>query len=90
MRVKAGQESKLLELMQEYEGLNILGYINSYVYRMDAGSNEYYLAVVFQDKAAYERNAESPEQHARYEKYRALLQGDPEWHDGEIVYPRSR
>ena len=87
MRLKSGQESKLMEHMREYEGLNIPGYVNSYVYRTDANPNEYYLTVVFRDKAAYEKNAESPEQHARYEKYRALLDADPEWHDGEIVYP---
>jgi hypothetical protein len=31
-------------------------------------------------------NAASPEQHARYEQYRALLTAEPEWHDGEIVH----
>ena len=33
-----------------------------------------------------EPNAASPEQHAQYERYRALLETEPEWHDGEIVF----
>ena len=35
---------------------------------------------------AYQANAASPEQDARYQKLRALLARDPEWHDGEVVY----
>ena len=34
----------------------------------------------------YRANADSPEQDARYQKLRALLEDDPEWNDGEIVY----
>ena len=30
-------------------------------------------------------NADSPAQDARYRQFRALLEADPEWHDGEIV-----
>jgi hypothetical protein len=45
-----------------------------------------YLVVGFESEAAYRRNAESPDQHARYEAYRALLETDPEWHDGEIAF----
>jgi hypothetical protein len=45
--------------------------------------------VAFESKEAYQKNAASPEQNARYEEYRALLDADPEWHDGEIIasYP---
>jgi hypothetical protein len=39
-----------------------------------------------ESKEADRANAESPEQHARYEEYRALLDADPEWHDGEIIF----
>jgi hypothetical protein len=40
---------------------------------------------MFTDREAYERNADDPAQNARYEAYRALLEADPQWHDGEVV-----
>jgi hypothetical protein len=57
---------------------------------MDANPDEYYLVVGFESKESYTANAASPEQHERYQRYRAWLTEDPEWHDGEIVqsYPR--
>ena len=36
------------------------------------------------DREAYERNADDPAQHERYVEYRALLEDEPEWHDGEV------
>lgn len=86
MRLKAGAEPKMQELMQEYEGLDIPGYVRSTVYKMDTHPDEYYLAVVFEDRDSYRANAESPEQNERYEKLAALLDGAPDWHDGEVVY----
>jgi hypothetical protein len=44
------------------------------------------LVVGFESKEAYRANAESPEQNARYEQYVQLLDGPPEWNDGEIAY----
>ena len=64
-----------------------LGRVTHYIYQMDADPNELYLVVVFESKEAYLANAQSPEQNARYEKFRALLDADPEWHDGEIILP---
>jgi hypothetical protein len=34
-------------------------------------------------------NAESPEQDKRYREMLQWLEGEPEWHDGEIVYSRE-
>ena len=56
-----------------------------YVYHMDKDSDEFFLAAVFKDKAAYDANAGSLEQRARYLKWRGLLVSDPGWHDGGIV-----
>jgi antibiotic biosynthesis monooxygenase (ABM) superfamily enzyme len=86
MRLKAGAEARMRELMAAYETLNIPGFVGSTVYRMDADSNEYYLAVQFDDAETYRANAESPEQDSRYREMLELLEGEPEWHDGEIVY----
>lgn len=86
LRAKPGAEKKLIEMSQSETDLQLPGFVGQYVYRMDADPNEYYLVVVFESKEAYFANADSPEQDARYREFRALLEGDPEWHDGEIVY----
>jgi hypothetical protein len=44
------------------------------------------MAVVFADKDAYVANAQSPEQDARYQAMRALMESDPEWNDGEVIH----
>src|SRR5580765_745921 len=86
MRAKPGMREQLMELdRQEAEMANIAGYVGEVVYQMDADPDVYYLAIIFESKAAYEANASSPEQDARYQQFRALLEEDPKWHDGEIV-----
>jgi quinol monooxygenase YgiN len=60
-----------------------------YVYQTDADPYELYLAVVFESREAYFKNADSPEQHKRYLQIRELLADEPEWHDGEIVLHRQ-
>jgi antibiotic biosynthesis monooxygenase (ABM) superfamily enzyme len=86
MRLKPGSEARLQELMKAYEGLTVPGYVGSTVYRMDKDSNESYLTVLFDDRETYHANAQSPEQDARYREMLELLDGEPEWHDGEVVY----
>jgi quinol monooxygenase YgiN len=86
MRAKPGAEAQLMALSGEFQG-QIPGLVNTYVYRADGEPDTYWMAVIFTDKDAYHRNAQSPEQDARYQQMRALLAADPEWHDGEIVFP---
>ncbi|HEU4793668.1 MAG TPA: antibiotic biosynthesis monooxygenase [Nitrolancea sp.] len=86
LQLKPGVEGEFFELSREFEAANVPGYVGEYVYRMDADPSVFYLAVVFESKEAYVSNANSPEQNARYVKYRELLVSDPEWHDGEVVY----
>jgi quinol monooxygenase YgiN len=86
MRLKPGAEQKMLDLMRAEAAVGIPGDRGTIVYRSDRDPNEFYLAVVFESREAYRANAESPEMHKRYLEYRELLDADPEWHDGEIVY----
>lgn len=85
MQLKPGAESQMDALMREYDALKVPGYVTTYVYRMDADPQTYYMAVVFDSKESYWANARDPQQDARYQQMRALLESDPEWHDGEIV-----
>lgn len=85
MRAKPGTGTQLRAVMDDFKAAQIPGWITTYVYRMDADANEYYIAVIFQDKAAYQANAQSPEQDQRYHQLMSVLEEAPEWHDGEIV-----
>jgi len=84
-QAKPGMEAQFQALEQEYNAAQVPGFVASYIYQMDANRNEYYLVAVFESQAAYQENASSPEQDARYRKLRELLLADPEWHDGEII-----
>jgi quinol monooxygenase YgiN len=86
--IKAGMEGQFRQLIARqapaFETGQIAGFVASYGYRMDADPNDYYLAVVFESRESYSANAQSPEQEARYRQWLPLLEGEPEWHDGEI------
>lgn len=80
--VKPGMEEQLFAL-QVAKGP---GEVASYVYRMDADPSIFYLVSIFESKEAYVANADRPETDARYQHMRAYFNGEPEWHDGEIVF----
>lgn len=90
MQVKQGMGQQFVELGRAFQAEGVPGLVAEYVYQMDADPTAYYLVVVFDSKESYWANARSPEQDARYRRMRALLESDPEWHDGEIVdtFPR--
>lgn len=90
MRLKDGAEAEMTRLMEEFKTFHVPGYIGEYIYRMDADAREHYLVVLFENKDAYRANAQDPAQHQRYEQMRALLEADPEWHDGEIIHQPVR
>jgi quinol monooxygenase YgiN len=89
LRLKRGMESRLQEVLKVYEEVKVPGYVASYVYRLDNSPNEYYLSVIFENRELYRANASSPEQDARYRKLAALLDGEPQWHDGEIIFAHT-
>jgi heme-degrading monooxygenase HmoA len=89
-RLKAGAEAKLEEVIKGYDSASIPGMIDEWVYRSDEDPRTHYMAVLFESKEAYVKNAESPEQDKRYQLFRALLEGDPEWHDGEVTHVHSQ
>ena len=86
MLLKTGAESQMMALMREEEAVGIAGERGTLVYRSDRDPNEFFLAIVFESKEAYVANANSPEMHQRYLRYRELLTADPEWHDGEVIH----
>lgn len=90
MHAKPGSGDQLAQLARDFEQARVPGFIASYAYQLDADPNEYLLAVIFDSKASYRANAESPAQNTRFQGMLALLERDPEWHDGEIVATSGR
>jgi len=88
MKVKEGMQDRARELMDEQIAAHVPGQVVTYVYKLDSDPNDYYIIAVFDSKESYLANAQSPEQDARYRQLREILQEDPKWHDGEIIYHR--
>ncbi len=59
--------------------------IAEFTFRLDDDPLVCYEAVVFESKEAYWALADSPEHDVRYRKLLKLLEGEPEWHDGEVI-----
>ena len=88
-RVKDGMQNALEQLAEELLRERPTGSRAVYLYRSDADPMEYWVVGVFESKDAYASNSNTPEQDARYRRLRALMDADPEWHDGEIVVART-
>ena len=84
-RVKPGMEERLQEFGRD-QGPAVPGMVFQHVYQLDADPRWFYLVVAFESREAYRANAASSEQNERYQQYRELLDIEPEWHDGEIVF----
>lgn len=84
LRLQPGADAQLAQYLRDFSALGVPGFVATYVYQPDADPNERFMAVLFETQSAYVRNAESAEQDARYQQFRALLTSDPEWHDGDI------
>jgi quinol monooxygenase YgiN len=89
LRVKSGMEERLIELFRAIEALKSPGLLAAHCYRMDTDKNDYYLAVVFASKELYFANAENPEVLAIDREMFTLLESEPEWHDGEVIYTKK-
>jgi hypothetical protein len=61
------------------------GFHATYVLRPDDDDGSALAAVLFEDRETYEANAHDPSTEAWYGRFRALLEDDPEWIDGEWV-----
>jgi antibiotic biosynthesis monooxygenase (ABM) superfamily enzyme len=91
IRIKPGSETRLLDEFrrQEKDYTKVPGFVASYILRADAPSNDHYLTAIFDRKESYVANAESPAQDARYRRLAQFFDGEPEWHDGEVVHNLS-
>jgi antibiotic biosynthesis monooxygenase (ABM) superfamily enzyme len=83
-RVKPENRGPLQEVFKRQDQTaSIPGFVSSHILWENDGYTAWLFAV-FEDRASYDRNADDPAQHERYLEYRALMEDEPEWHDGEI------
>jgi len=85
MKVTKENLDKLQTLMSEVEQREVPGYRSSHILVPDEWKDEVFMVAFFEDKASYVANADDPRMHEDYLRYRALLEADPEWTDGEWI-----
>jgi quinol monooxygenase YgiN len=61
------------------------GAVSLVVFQSANDPREIWIASAFESRDAYFKNADSPEQKARFERMRDLIEGEPEWHDGNVL-----
>src|SRR6266508_4349442 len=81
--VRPENRDRLAEVVMNPAYAEVPGYRRGYLMFPENRENEVLIVAVFEDRDAYVRNADDPAQHRRYLEYRALLEDEPEWSDGE-------
>jgi hypothetical protein len=84
MRVKV-KPGGIEALQKRIENQSPPGMVWGHVYRMDENPNEVFMTVGFKDKKTYWDYAESSQSDSEYRKMAKFFDGEPEWHDGEII-----
>lgn len=87
LKVKPGELEDLLAVGSEWdrEHGKVPGAVATYMYKLDADPNRLMMAVVFESRESYLRNADDPATDKWFRRFREHLAEDPEWNDGEIV-----
>lgn len=89
MNVKPGQMDALQALMSDPKmaaDMKARGWETDVTGVSKKNPNEIWGAVTWDTSERYYANADSPEQNAIYEKMRAMLTGDPEWFDCDVLF----
>ena len=86
VRVKKGALEGLKQWVEDVTRSGMPGFRGQFVYQMDNNPSELYLSVIFETRQDYFANADSPEQNERYLEMLKYLDGEPEWHDGELLF----
>jgi hypothetical protein len=90
MQVTLENVEKLKALMETVGSRSVEGFAGTYILIPDVWHDEILMVVMFEDRATYVKNANDPAMHEDFLKYRALLEADPEWTDGEwLAYTGS-
>lgn len=85
-KVKEENKQKIIDVFEKYGDVKIPGYRGVEIMFPENRKDEMIIVVWFEDRESYFKNANDPEQDKRYQEYRALMDGDPEWHDGDWIH----
>ena len=91
LKAKPGTAEQLQALTDTWwkeRAPKVSGIVGTVVFRTDKDANEYILVAMASSKEEYMANAADPEQDRWYQQIRALLESDPVWTDGEIIFER--
>jgi len=83
IRVKPENRDALRKVFGAQSDRQVEGFKSSYVLFENEGDGGW-LVAIFEDRATYDKNADDPAMHEQYVAYRALMEAEPEWHDGEV------
>ena len=87
-KLKPGTLDAALVLFDEWERdykPKIDGAQAGYTYQLDSDPNTIVIVAVFRDKDSYVANADNPDQDKWFGRFAELLDGEPEWNDGQIL-----
>jgi hypothetical protein len=82
MRIKSGKAQDLVEHFMDPAGAQAQGFRGSHLLVSEHG-DEAVIAVLFQDKDSYFEMVHDPRTEAAYPRLLELVDGEPEWTDGE-------
>lgn len=85
VRVRPENRAALVETLTRHQSAGIPGFVRAYLMFPENEEDRAVLVAMFEDRDSYWRNADDPAQNERYLEYRALMEEDPEWSDGEWV-----
>lgn len=81
--VRAENVDRMRALAAAEQVGQIDGYLGTDVLVAENHPDTLLMVVRFRDRESYDANADSPEQDAWYQEFRALMEADPVWYDGE-------
>lgn len=87
-RLKEGVTVEQLKALFGDAGDQPSGAVALLVFQAADDPREVWIASAFESRETYFKNADSPEQQSRFERMRGLLEGQPEWHDGNVLLAR--
>jgi quinol monooxygenase YgiN len=88
-RLKEGVTVEQLKQLFAVDDSAPAGSVSLLVFQSKQDPRDVWIASAFESQEAYTKNADSPEQNARFERMRELMEGPPEWHDGEVIVARA-
>ena len=89
-RLKPGHVDQFMKEMGSFETNPPKGWVYHTVFQSTKDTNEVWMSVVFESEEAYRKNADSPDMAREYKDMLQHLQGEPEWHDGNVIHEAMR